>query len=90
MPNLRNAKKALRQDEKKRVKNLRAKRGIKSAVKSARGTIAVKPKEAEKDIRAAIKLIDKAAQKGVIKKGNAARKKSRLWQNLKTAGAKKK
>ena len=90
MPNLRNAKKALRQSEVRRVRNLRAKRGVKTAVKTARTTIATKAAEAEKDIKAAVKLIDRAAQKGLIKKGTAARKKSRLWKNLKAVKAEKK
>ena len=78
MPNTLSAKKALRQDEKKRVKNLHIKRGLKIAIKSAKNL------KTEKEVLAAVKLIDKAAQKGSIKKNNAARKKSRLWKQLKT------
>ena len=78
MPNTLSAKKALRQDEKKRVKNLRIKRGLKIAIKSAKNL------KTEKEVLAAVKLIDKAAQKGSIKKNNAARKKSRLRKQLKT------
>jgi small subunit ribosomal protein S20 len=90
MANKLNAKKSLRQGEKLRVRNLRIKRGVKSAVKTTKTIITTKPKEAEKDIRDAIKLIDKAAVKGILKKGNAARKKSRLWKSLKVAGSAKK
>lgn len=77
MPNTLSAKKALRQDGKKRVVSLRIKRGLKVAIKSARSL------KTEKEVLEAVKLIDKAAQKGHIKKNNAARKKSRLWKQLK-------
>lgn len=87
MPNLRNSKKALRQSEKRRVRNLRVKRSVKGAIKQARTTIIEKTGEAEKDIKEAVKLIDRAAAKGLIKKGTAARKKSRLWKNLKATKA---
>ncbi len=38
--------------------------------------------EAEKSIREAIRSLDKAAEKGIIKKNNAARRKSRLMAKL--------
>lgn len=78
MPNTLSAKKALRQDEKRRVINLRNKRGIKTAIKTAKSS------KSEKEVLAAIKLIDKAAGRGSIKKNNAARKKSRLWKSIRT------
>jgi len=79
MPNKLNAKKALRQGKKKKVYNLRIKRGVKNAIKNTRIIIKDKPKDAEAEIRKAIKIIDKALQKGVLKKRNAARRKSRLY-----------
>jgi small subunit ribosomal protein S20 len=39
-------------------------------------------KQAEEQVVAAIRALDKAAQKGVIHKNNAARRKSRLLQSL--------
>ena len=81
MPNTLSAKKALRQDDKKRVYNLRTKRALKIAIKAAKSATGDK---GEAVVRDAIKLIDKAAQKNVIKKGNAARKKSRLWAQFKS------
>ena len=77
MANTLSAKKALRQDAKKGVINLRIKRGLKLAIKTA------KESKDEKDVLVAVKLIDKAAQHGSIKKNNAARKKSRLWKSIK-------
>lgn len=40
----------------------------------------------EADVQAAIKRIDSAAQKGVIHKNTAARKKSRLMKQVNAAG----
>ncbi len=72
MPNLQNAKKALRVAARKRVINDRRRRAMKVAVKSVKST-----KTAE-DLSKAFQAIDKAAKRGVIKKNTASRKKSRL------------
>ena len=76
MPNLDNAKKALRVADRKRVLNDRRRRAMKTAVKS------VKASKADTDLAKAFQAIDKAAKKGVIKKNTAARKKSRLAKSL--------
>lgn len=78
MPNKPSAKKALRQDEKKKVRNLRIKRGVVLAIKKSRKAIEAKTADAESVVKEALKLLDLAAQKGVIKKNNASRRKSRL------------
>ena len=62
--------------------NLRVKRGLKEAVKIARKAIA-ENREALSRITEAVKILDKAAKKGIIKKNTAARKKSRLYRALK-------
>ncbi len=72
MPNLQNAKKALRVAARKRVLNDRRRRAMKVAVKS------VKVSSAAEDLSKAFQAIDKAAKRGVIKKNAASRKKSRL------------
>ena len=85
MPNLQNAKKALRVSSRKRVVNDRRRRTMKKTIKEAK----VAPVSDHKTIlSAAYKAIDKAAKGGVIKKNTAARKKSRLAKVLKTAAAK--
>ncbi len=75
MPNLASAKKRLRQDVAKRLRNQVAKTRIKTEVKKAIG--------GEENI--AISVIDRAAAKGIIHKNKAARQKSRLAKRL--AGA---
>jgi small subunit ribosomal protein S20 len=84
-----NAKKAIRSSQKKRVFNVRRKVTLHDAVKSFK-TEVIKGDvgAAEKLIPAAYKAIDKAAKRGVIKKNTAARKKSRLMASIKRAVAK--
>ena len=79
MPIIKSAKKALRGSERKRVFNLRRKRAMKDAIKEiTKLTLSGGKKEAETKLSEAYKAIDKAAKRGVIKKNNASRKKSRL------------
>ena len=77
MPNLPSAKKRLRQDAKKRLRNQFAKTRIKTEIKKALTG-------AENE---AVSVIDRAAAKGIIHKNAAARKKSRLAKRLATASA---
>jgi small subunit ribosomal protein S20 len=54
-----------------------------TAVKKARLLIdAGQVEEAREAVRAAVVALDKAAQKGIIRKNNAARRKSRLMQQF--------
>ncbi len=79
MPITKSAKKALGQNRRKRVFNLRRKRTMRSFIKQIRQLIAENKKEdALKSLPQTFKAIDKAAKKGVIKKNSASRKKSRL------------
>lgn len=77
------AKKRIRSSEKKRIFNLRKLRSMKEAITSFLKDIKEKKVEdAEKQLPTVYKAIDKAAQRGVIKKNNAARKKSRLTKKV--------
>jgi len=79
MPNIKSAKKSLRQSEKRRVINLRKKRNIKKVLKDIKKLLDTqKGKEAFKLVPKAYKAIDKAVKGGVLKKNTASRKKSRL------------
>lgn len=82
MPITSSAKKAIRQSLRKREFNLKRINEMKIAVKSAKKAGAEKSNEATKFISAAYKAIDKAAKRGIIKKGAADRKKSRLAKFL--------
>jgi small subunit ribosomal protein S20 len=85
------AEKRHRQREERRLRN----KSVKSAVRtSAKKFVALAQKkqvgDAEAALRDMIKKIDTAAQKGIIKKNTAARKKSRmqrLFNSVKAAQA---
>jgi small subunit ribosomal protein S20 len=84
MPITKGAKKAHRASLRKRVFNLRRKSVMHTVVKKIQKHVASgETKEAEAMVPEAQKAIDKAAKRGVIKKNNAARKKSRLVAAIK-------
>ena len=77
MPITKSAKKALRQNVRRRAKNLIYKNKIKDLIKRTKGLISEKKiEEAKKLLPQLYKAVDKAAKVGVIKKNTAARKKS--------------
>ncbi len=79
MPIKKSAKKYMRVTEKKTVRNKKIKGVFRNAVKKVREAVSAGDKEdAQNWLKTAVKSIDKAAQKGIIKKNAAARKKSRL------------
>ncbi len=78
MPITKSAKKAIRVSARKKGYNDRLKRSMKEVMKKIEKTAKTDKKEAEKALSSAYAAIDKAAKRGVIKKNNASRKKSRL------------
>ena len=79
MPIIKSAKKSLKQSKKRKEDNLVKKIKIKKTFKSIKKSIESKDKEsAKKTLPQFYKAIDKAAKTGIIKKGNASRKKSRV------------
>lgn len=77
------AAKAIRKSAKNRVFNLKVKGEFKDLIKEARKHITAKKiDEAKRAVQAAVKSLDKAARKGVIKKNTSARLKSRLMKSL--------
>lgn len=83
MPNKQSAMKHLRASKRKRERNVRIKSAVRTAVKKAEEAIQNNNlEEAKSRFIEAVKKLDKAAQKGVIKKGKADRKKSRLAKEL--------
>lgn len=79
MPITKSAKKALRQDKKRRIKNIRQLNAMKDIIKTIRKLVLEnKKEEALKLLPKAYKVIDKTDKAGIIKKNTAARKKSRL------------
>ncbi|MFI5275052.1 MAG: 30S ribosomal protein S20 [Ktedonobacterales bacterium] len=84
MPNIRSAKKRMRIEEKRRLRNNTVKSTVRTYVTKARNAIAAAPADdaTEEAIREAISNLDKAASKGVVHRNNAARRKSRLMARL--------
>jgi len=83
MPITKSAKKALKQNRKKRVFNLKRIKKMRSLIKEIKTLIKDKKKEeALKILPETYKAIDKATKRGVIKKNTANRKKSRLAKAL--------
>ena len=79
MPSLRSA----RVSERKRDRSRPIRTATRTYVRKAQEAIVAGDKElATESAREAIKVLDKAAQKGVIHRNNAARKKSRLMSKL--------
>ncbi len=80
MPITQSAKKAIRGSLRKKGYNDRSRRAMKEVIKKIEKLAKTDKKEALKMLPSAFTIIDKAAQKNVIKKNNAARKKSRLYR----------
>lgn len=79
MPNLKSAKKALRQSKRRQALNSAYKKKMKEPIKQFKKFISDKKfDDAKKLLPQIYKALDKAAKHGTIKKNNADRKKSRL------------
>ena len=69
-----------RQDKKRRLKNISQMAEVKTSIKKVLSMS--DQKDAENLYRDTVKLIDKAASKGLIKKNTASRRKSRITRHL--------
>ncbi|MDY7040582.1 MAG: 30S ribosomal protein S20 [Chloroflexota bacterium] len=86
MANTKSAIKRIRSSERKRERNVTYRSRARTSVKKARMLIDEgQLDEAEVAVRQAIHALDKAAEKGIIHKNNAARRKSRLMQRFNQA-----
>jgi len=80
MPQTTQAKKALRQSTKRAERNKAVRSTAKTLRKKSLKAIDTGAGSAEKLIKETIKQIDKAVQKGIVKKNTAARRKSRMMK----------
>lgn len=88
MANIKSAAKKARQSLVRRERNRYFKATARTYLKRAETQLATRDlEEAEVNIRAAIKALDKAAQKGIIHRNNASRRKSRLMKAFNKAKA---
>jgi len=79
LANSRSARKRIRSNERKRVRN----RIVRSAVRTRigrvrRSLVSGQVAGIEEELRAAVKALDKAAEKGILHRNNVARRKSRI------------
>lgn len=83
MPNTRSAKKSLRQNEKRRLRNRAQRSTLRTLIKKCRlAAEGGDPQEAQETFRRTIKRLDQAAAKRLIHPNKAARTKSRLAKLL--------
>lgn len=87
MANSKSAIKALRQSDKRAVRNLNVKTNIKFLTKQTKQRAAQKDAKSEESLKQTIKALDRAAQKGIMKKNTVARRKSRLIKQIRKATA---
>ena len=85
MPNTKSAERRVRNSARKQVRNNIVRSQLKTTEKKFRGALAAKPDDSAAALRTAISTLDKAVKKGVIKRGTADRKKSRLTLALNKA-----
>ncbi len=82
MPRIESAKKAMRQSRRRAVINRTQRSALRTALKRVRA--AGTKQDAATAYATAVRLLDRAAQKGLIHPNNAARHKSRLAKYVRT------
>jgi small subunit ribosomal protein S20 len=83
MPHTRSAKKHLRKNQKRRLRNRATMKALKTQLKKVQGAKAdTTVEDLRKEFTLAVKKLDKAAAKRVIHPNLAARKKSQLARQL--------
>lgn len=82
MPNIKSAKKRVKVNDAKAMRNKAVKSDLKTALKKADLAVANNADDKEAVVKTAIKKVDMACTKGIIHKNNAARKKSALARSL--------
>jgi small subunit ribosomal protein S20 len=85
--NIKSQIKRIGTNEKSRLRNKAAKSEVKTRVKSALTTIDAGEETALEDLRIAVKKLDKAAQRGIIHRNQAANRKSALMRHAARTGA---
>jgi small subunit ribosomal protein S20 len=80
--NTRSARKRIKQNDRRRLRNRAVRSTIRSAVKTARGAASDKTPQAKETVLEAIRILDRAVSRGIIHRNTAARKKSTLARSL--------
>jgi small subunit ribosomal protein S20 len=86
--NTRSAEKRIRQSEKRRTRNTAIRSSVRTAVKSVRSALeSGSADDSRAQLARAVKILDKAATKGVLHRNAVARHKSRLTRQLNALAA---
>ncbi|MEW6404872.1 MAG: 30S ribosomal protein S20 [Chloroflexota bacterium] len=88
MANIKSQIKRNRQNEKRRLRNRTGRGAARTAVNQARAAFEEGAPETKEAVLKAISMLDKAAEKGVVHRNNAARRKGRLMKQLAAFNAK--
>jgi len=88
LPNIKSVMKDVKKSRERHQRNIAVKSKIKTYVKKAKATIETGDAEATKQaVSVAVSVIDSAAEKGIIHKNAAARRKSRVMRAANKAQA---
>ncbi|MCI8335734.1 MAG: 30S ribosomal protein S20 [Peptococcaceae bacterium] len=83
MPNIKSAKKRVIVAETRRQRNMAAKSAMRTQLKKFAAVVAAGNKEeAQAQLVATVKMLDKTASKGIIHKNAADRKKAQLYKHF--------
>lgn len=82
MANIKSAKKRVKVNNAKALRNKAVRSDLRTALKKAAAAVESNADNKAEVVTAAIKKVDKACAKGIIHKNNAARKKSALAKSL--------
>jgi small subunit ribosomal protein S20 len=82
LANTRSARKRIRQNERRRLRNRAVRSAVRGSVKSAREALGGKSADSATAVREAIRALDRAVTQGVIHRNTAARRKSSLARRL--------
>ncbi len=87
MANTKSALKEIRKNSRRRTRNRLVRGSTRTAVKRAHRAVQARDANTPETVSAAFSALDKAANKGVIHRNAAARRKSRLAKKVKTSKA---
>jgi small subunit ribosomal protein S20 len=78
--NTRSARKRIRSNERKHIRNRAVRSAVRTSITKARRALlgALPTIDTEDQVLAAVRALDRAAEKGILHRNNAARRKSRL------------
>ena len=87
MPNIKSVVKDVKKSRKNHLRNISAKSAMKTFIKKAKAAIDSGDPNAAEAVSKSVSIIDKTAERGIIHKNAAARRKSRLMKRAAKAQA---